>query len=37
MNPKHSLNNGTPLQILMCMVMYHWAVLDSEVPGIVDN
>lgn len=37
MDHKHSLNNETPFQILMCMVMYYWAVLDSEVPGIVDN
>lgn len=37
MDSKHSLNNETSLQMLMWMVMYHWTVLDSEVPGIVDN
>lgn len=37
MDPKHSLNNGTSLQMLMWMVVYHWAFLDSEVLGIVDN
>lgn len=37
MDPKHSLNNGTSLQMLMRMVVYHWAFLDSEVLGIVDN
>lgn len=37
MDSKHSLNNETSLQMLMWMVTYHWTVLDSEVPGIVDN